>query len=156
MNKRNQYKQKIHNIPVMPYETKKYKESLLFFNEIIEKGFLNDLNIASRDEEIKIYQVNEEFKWVVKKHYMNEYLEIRIEYHNMRYLIDNQKNMTKKEYNKRKVTKNCYVYLVEQNKPYLASGLLKSKYNKQFIQFIHNEYWFNDFNMKNEFSFTKI
>jgi hypothetical protein len=38
MYKRNKYKQKIHNIPVMPYETKKYKESLLFFNEIIEKG----------------------------------------------------------------------------------------------------------------------
>jgi hypothetical protein len=140
----------------MPYETKKYRESLLFFNEIIEKGFLNDLNIPCKDKEIKVYQIDEEFKWVVKKNYLDDFLEIRVEYHNLKYLTDNQKNMTKKEYNKRKVTKNCYVYLVEQNKPYLALGLLKSKYNKQHIQFIHNDYWFKDFRMKNEFSFTKI
>ena len=140
----------------MPYETKKYRESLLFFNEIIEKGFLNDLNISSKDEEIKVYQIDEEFKWVVKKTYLDDFLEIRIEYHNMRYLLDNQKNMTKKEYNKRKVTKNCYVNLVNQNWNNLDTGLIKSKYNKQHIQFIHNDYWFKDFCMKNEFSFTKI
>ena len=139
----------------MPYETKKYRESLLFFNEIIEKGFLNDLHISSKEEEIKVYQIDEEFKWVVRKTYLSDFLEIRIEYHNMRYLLQNPK-ISKKEYNKRKVTKNCYVYLVGQNKPYLAPELLKSKYNKQHIQFIHNDYWFKDFCKKNVCTFTKI
>ena len=88
----------------MPYETKKYRESLLFFNEIIEKGFLNDLHISSKEEEIKVYQIDEEFKWVVRKTYLDDFLEIRVEYHNLKYLTDNQKNLTKKEYNKRKVT----------------------------------------------------
>ena len=82
----------------MPYETKKYRESLLFFNEIVEKGLLNDLNISSKDEEIKVYQIDEEFKWVVRKTYLDDFLEIRVEYHNMRYLLDNPK-ITKKEYN---------------------------------------------------------
>ena len=36
----------------MPYETKKYQDSLLFFNDIINNGYLQDLDLKNEDEEI--------------------------------------------------------------------------------------------------------
>ena len=99
----------------MPYETKKYQDSLLFFNDIINYGYIKELDLDNGDEEIKVYPINEEFKWVVKKCYIGNALEIKVEYHNLRHLMDNQKNMTKKEYNRRKVTKSCYIYYLTHN-----------------------------------------
>ena len=140
----------------MPYETKKYQDSLLFFNDIINNGYLKELDLDNEDEEIKVYPINEEFKWVVKKWYIGNALEIKVEYHNLRYLMDNQKNITKKEFNRRKVTKSCYIYSVKQNLQYLPSNLINTKYNKKHIQFIHDELWFKDFRMRNEICFIKI
>ena len=140
----------------MPYETKKYQESLLFFNDIINNGYLKELNLDNEDEEINVYPINDEFKWAVKKFYIGNALEIKVEYHNLRYLMDNQKNMTKKEFNRRKVTKSCYIYFVKQNLQYLPSNLINTKYNKKHIQFIIDELWFKDFRMRNEICFIKI
>ena len=96
------------------------------------------------------------FKWVVKKFYVGNALEIKVEYHNLRYLMDNKKDMTKKEYNRRKVTKSCYIYYLKQNLQHLPSNLIYTKYNKKNVQLIHDELWFKDFRMWNEICFIKI
>jgi hypothetical protein len=137
-------------------ETKEYKECLEFYKKIIEKGFLKDLNISSTKQEIYEYDEGEEFKWVVKKFgWYDLLLEIRVEYHNIGYLINNPK-ITKTQYKRNKVTKCCYIYSVKQNKRCLDPLFLEAKEKKKPIQFIYKDLWFRDFSMKNVLFFTKI
>ena len=74
----------------------------------------------------------------------------------MRYLFDNQKSMTKKEFSQRKITKMCFVYIVDQNLKFIPHTLIKNKYNKKEVMFIHDKYWFKDFKTKNMNGFLKF
>ena len=140
----------------MPYETKKYQRAHIFFNEFLSTHFdklETDFNIESKEDESMTYPADDGMVWYIRKFYIGDILELRVQYHNMEYLrkmslSGSKKRMTNKEYTQRKITKSCYVYSVDQNLEFIPSALLKNKYNKEKCQFIHDKYWFTDFETK--------
>ena len=149
----------------MPYETKKYQQAYLFLNEFLSTHIdklETDFDLESKEDELKSYPADDNLVWYIKKislwdNWLNKYVtEFRVDYHNIRYLFDNQQSMTKKEFTQRKITKSCYIYIVDENLKFIPTTLLKNKYNKVKRQFIHDKYWFKDFTTKNMSGFLKI
>ena len=140
----------------MPYETKKYQRAHLFLNEFLSTHYdklETDFDLESKEDEFKTYPADDGMVWYIKKIYINHILEFVIHYHNMEYLrkmtfSGSKKIMTNKEYSQRKISKSCYVYKVDQHLEFIPSALLKNKYNKVNCQFIHDNYWFMDFETK--------
>lgn len=146
----------------MPLETKKYQTSLYFFNKIINSNILDMIDFTNKEEQIIIKPEDEEFNWAIKKGKTEEngYYEIKVEYNNISYLNTNKSKMTIKEMNKRKITYNCFLYDINKrfdNSSHLPSKeLLKKKYGKEKIEFIYNDFWFKNFEVKNCIFFIKL
>ena len=82
-----------------------------FFNMIKETNYLDEFNFFSNETEKKIFN-NGDFRWtIIKENYDNE-IEIRIQYTNIYYLLNNNSNekFLKTKYNKEKIIWKCDIY----------------------------------------------
>jgi hypothetical protein len=146
---------KIQKRNKMPLETKRFQISLHFFNQIINSGMLELIDFTNKEEQVFIKKENEEFEWGIRKSETedNGFYEIKIDFNNVKFLRKNLNSINRKEYNKRKLTYNCFIY--DKNVKYSESSycpsvlLLKNKYDKKKIEFIHNDFWFKEFKVKN-------
>ena len=140
----------------MPYETKKYQRAHLFLNEFLSTHIdklETDFDLESKEDEFKTYPADDGMVWYIRKFYIKDLLEFKIEYHNIKYLQQmiysgSKKIMTNKEYSQRKITKMFYIYRVDQNLKFIPTALIKNKYNKVRCEFIYDKYWFKNFKTK--------
>lgn len=153
------------NIQCVKTDSKKFKDGLELVKLVLENNLLKDFYQTLDGEKVVLDMPNNfklYYKKVVfpadKRRREDELHEGHIFYNNYDYLNEmcfDKKVISKKQRNSLLVIQSIWVYDVLENENYLSKELVKNKCSKKKCQYIHDNFWFKDFN-KTKYGWVQV